>query len=123
MFKSAALFLFFFQSFLGAQDQIVFWEKILDKTNTDVVKELLTDDASIKKWEHYPQGDIFDFQTRSQYYYHSHREGEYGHFHTFIYQLGLLDEAPVWDGSVEEKDYLHIIGVSTDSQEGLLDYL
>lgn len=40
---------------------------------------------------HYPDGDIFDAATASQYYYHAHRvdSGEHGHFHTFIRAAGI----------------------------------
>jgi hypothetical protein len=45
------------------------------------------------EWDHYPPGDVYDQETHSQYYYHTHpvelRGGEHGHFHTFLRPKGM----------------------------------
>jgi hypothetical protein len=73
--------------------------------------------------EHYPEEDVFDADTHSQYYYHAHREGvgEHGHFHTFLRQSGMpTGIVPVpYTGEEqwpEGKDALsHLIAISMDA--------
>ncbi|OIQ82487.1 hypothetical protein GALL_357250 [mine drainage metagenome] len=38
---------------------------------------------------HYPRGDVYDPLSHAQYYFHRHREGEVGHFHTFLRPRGM----------------------------------
>jgi hypothetical protein len=40
-------------------------------------------------FNHYPKGDVYDAFSHSQYYFHLHREGEHGHFHTFLRPKGM----------------------------------
>lgn len=47
------------------------------------------------------EGDIFDPKSGAFYFYHSHRENEQGHFHTFLSDL---------DKSVHH----HLVGISID---------
>ncbi len=40
---------------------------------------------TVSEFEHYPPKDVIDLRTGSQFYYHSHRDGEteHGHLHLF----------------------------------------
>lgn len=40
---------------------------------------------TVTEFDHYPPGDVVDTRTGSQFYYHSHRDGEreHGHLHLF----------------------------------------
>ncbi|HLJ65019.1 MAG TPA: hypothetical protein VKT70_12980, partial [Stellaceae bacterium] len=43
----------------------------------------------LKEWVHYPEGDVYDPLSHSQYFFHLHPRDqrgarEYGHFHTFL---------------------------------------
>lgn len=40
-------------------------------------------------FRHYPPGDVYDFGTHSQFYFHCHRDGEYGHAHLFLRPAGM----------------------------------
>ncbi|HVI49936.1 MAG TPA: hypothetical protein VM661_01855 [Candidatus Sulfotelmatobacter sp.] len=42
-------------------------------------------------YTHYPKGDVYDALSHAQYYFHIHREGEHGHFHTFLRPRGMPD--------------------------------
>jgi hypothetical protein len=68
--------------------------RVLDKTGDNVVGELLRDAGTFYEWTHYPEGDVYDFESHAQYYYHAHprdeRPGEHGHFHTFLRPAGLV---------------------------------
>jgi len=63
------------------------WQRILAKTQSNIVAEVLRHQGSFYEWNHYPSGDVFDPASQSQWYYHAHpkdqRPGEHGHFHTF----------------------------------------
>jgi hypothetical protein len=43
----------------------------------------------LETFTHYPRGDVYDPSTCSQYYFHLHRSGEFGHFHTFLRAGGM----------------------------------
>ena len=60
--------------------------RVLRKVDANIVGEILKSHGTFYEWDHYPPGDVFDDETHSQYYYHSHRPegGEHGHFHTFV---------------------------------------
>ena len=66
---------------------------VLAKTSDNIVGELLRDYEEFFEWDHYPDGDVYDFETHGQYYYHAHpkeeRPGEHGHFHTFLRPDGM----------------------------------
>ena len=96
--------------------------RVLKKANLNVVGELLKGQGEFVRFNHYPKGDVFDKETGSQYYYHSHRglPGEHGHFHTFVRGKGIPETlSPVpYDGNVKwplgEQTVTHFIAVSMD---------
>ena len=79
------------------------WQRILGKSKSNVVAEVLRHQGQFYQWNHYPKGDVYDPASRSQWYYHAHpkdqRPGEHGHFHTFR----RTDDKPA-----------HLIGISMD---------
>ena len=98
--------------------------RILSKTSDNIVGELLRDYDEFFEWDHYPEGDVYDFETHSQYYYHAHpkeeRPGEHGHFHTFLRPDGMppgISPAPVEDFTMPDNpdDALsHLAAISMD---------
>jgi hypothetical protein len=60
--------------------------RVLGKAGLNVVGEVLRGAPQFREFDHYPEADVYDEETKSQYYYHAHRglEGEHGHFHTFL---------------------------------------
>jgi hypothetical protein len=98
--------------------------RVLAKTGDNIVGELIKGEEAFYEWNHYPEGDVYDQETHSQYYYHAHpaeeRPGEHGHFHTFIRPGGMpadIHPAPVPDFTPPENadDALsHIIAISMD---------
>ena len=88
---------------------VVNCHRILGKTSDNIVGELLRDYNDFFEWDHYPEGDVYDFETHGQYYYHAHpkeeRPGEHGHFHTFLRPDGMppgIRPAPVEDFTMPE---------------------
>lgn len=76
--------------------------RVLAKSGDNVVGELLRGEGDFYEWTHYPKGDVYDFESNAQYYYHAHpkaeRRGEHGHFHTFLRPKGMpkgIRPAPV----------------------------
>jgi hypothetical protein len=96
--------------------------RVLAKTGNNIVGELLPGDGSFFQYDHCPPGDVYDRETHSQYYYHAHREGEHGHFHTFVREKGLpKGMSPVKQskvGYLEERDdtLCHLVAVSMDQK-------
>lgn len=96
--------------------------RVLEKAGLNVVGEVLKGQGEFFELEHYPKDDVFDTETHSQYYYHSHRAGvgEHGHFHTFLRQPGMAaGTLPVLYQGKEPwpmgKDALsHLIAISMD---------
>jgi hypothetical protein len=98
--------------------QVLECYRVLQKSNSNVVAELLRGQGEFYELDHYPKGDVYDTETHSQFYYHSHREGEHGHFHTFLREKGMpKDCRPVEQSEApfmkERDDKLsHLIAIS-----------
>ena len=98
--------------------------RVLEKAGSNVVWEILQDNDTFYQWNHYPEGDVYDDETHSQYYYHAHnpetenRElDEHGHFHLFLRQKGIPKQIKpavipnAWEED-EPDDICHLIGIS-----------
>ena len=66
-------------------------QRVLEKASSNIVGQCLAHQGTFYEFDHYPSGDVYDGETHSQYYYHSHRPegGEHGHFHTFLRAKGM----------------------------------
>lgn len=66
-------------------------QRVLDKASANIVGQCLANQGTFYEFDHYPSGDVYDSETHSQYYYHSHRPegGEHGHFHAFLRAKGM----------------------------------
>ncbi len=110
------------KSMLAAGEEIVECYRVLAKTKANVVGQILEEQDTFVEWNHYPDGDVFDQATQSQYYYHAHRgaEIEHGHFHVFLRQPGMPPGIkPAANTGTEEwpsgKDAIcHLIAISMD---------
>jgi len=108
----------------AAGAEVLNCHRVLAKTSHNIVGEVLRDQGTFYEWNHYPEGDLYDHVTHSQFYYHAHpqelRSGEHGHFHTFLRPLGMpagVRPAPV-PGLVltedENEALSHLIAISMD---------
>ena len=91
-----------------------------------MVGYILQNHDDFYEWDHYPDGDVYDHETHSQYYYHAHPPEErskkygheHGHFHTFLRPKGFptgIKPVPLADLEKPESpnDALcHLIGIS-----------
>ncbi|MGE0559401.1 MAG: hypothetical protein AB7E73_03890 [Burkholderiales bacterium] len=88
-------------------------ERVLQRGGINLVSEVLREQGEFVEYDHYPRDDVYDADTRSQYYFHSHRSayGEHGHFHTF-----LRPPAPDGRKEIKEEDdnIVHLIAISMD---------
>jgi hypothetical protein len=75
-----------------AGEQVLECYRVLQKSGSNVVAEVLRGQGEFYELDHYPKGDVYDLETHSQYFYHAHREGEHGHFHTFLREKGMPEE-------------------------------
>ncbi len=81
----------------GAGEVILECYRVLQKSSSNVVGETLRHQGEFFEWDHYPNGDVYDHETHSQYYYHAHPPenrahvwgNEHGHFHTFLRPKGM----------------------------------
>ncbi len=72
-----------------AAREVVECHRVLTKSGDNVVGEILPRNATFYEYDHCPPGDIYDPESHAQYYYHAHRGGEHGHFHTFLREKGM----------------------------------
>jgi len=114
------------KSMADAGERILECHRVLQKTDANIVGELLATADEFFEWDHYPDGDVYDHETHSQYYYHAHppedREkrigAEHGHFHLFLRPRGMpkdVKPAPLADYKKPKgkNDALsHLIGIS-----------
>jgi hypothetical protein len=77
----------------------------LARLNSNVVMEVLKNEDEFYDSNHYPKGEVYDPLTECQYYYHAHRAGEHGHFHTFH----------ICDPNPEHYRFAHLISISMDN--------
>jgi hypothetical protein len=95
--------------------------RVLAKGEIDLVSEVLRGHGKFYELEHYPPNDVFDHDSHSQYYYHAHRKGEHGHFHTFLRGPGMPpDVTPVsYDGTESwpsgDQAIAHLVAISMDA--------
>jgi hypothetical protein len=113
------------QELLETAEEALEIEVLLAKTGDNLVGELLKNAGTFYEWNHYPDGDVYDPESGSQFFYHAHpadeRMGEHGHFHTFLRPVGMPDgvePAPVPDLELpeDENDALcHLVGISMNA--------
>ncbi len=106
-----------------AGHQVLNCYRVLTKSGDNIVGEVIKGHGTFFEMDHYPPGDIFDPESHSQYYYHSHRDGEHGHFHTFIRSDGMPSHIkPIEDQSHEdfmderEDNLSHLIAISMNAK-------
>jgi len=87
----ASLSLAELRSMLAAGEEVLECRRVLLKAGLNIVGEVLRGQGEFVELNHYPDDDVFDRESQSQYYYHAHRglPGEHGHFHTFLRQPGM----------------------------------
>ncbi len=103
-------------------------ERRLAASGTDLVRDIIKHPEGFYQWDHYPEGDVYDWESHSQYFYHAHAPGqredlygeEHGHFHTFLRPRGFppdIQPAPIADPApcAGDNDALtHLVAVSMD---------
>ncbi|OIP19202.1 MAG: hypothetical protein CO105_05845 [Comamonadaceae bacterium CG_4_9_14_3_um_filter_60_33] len=98
--------------------------RVLTKGELNIVGEVLRGGGEFIELNHFPDDDVFDQATQSQYYYHAHRglAGEHGHFHTFLRPPGMPEGMqPVAHKNASEpwpegrEALSHLIGISMDA--------
>ena len=77
------------ETMASAGERILECYRVLKKSGSNVVAEVLRGQGTFYEFDHYPKGDVYDSETHAQYYYHSHRSREHGHFHTFLREKGM----------------------------------
>ncbi|RED47689.1 DUF6969 family protein [Aestuariispira insulae] len=108
------------EKMLAAGERILESYRVLKKGNDNVVSEVLKGQGTFYEMDHYPKGDAYDPESHSQYYYHSHRPDEHGHFHLFLREAGMSTEFQPSEQS--QADYMdkrddnisHLIAISMD---------
>ncbi len=95
---------------------------MLKQAGQNVVGAILADQGTFYEMNHYPEDDVFDPKSASQYYYHAHREGEHGHFHTFVRRKAMPDSlrpAPGFKRSEplpgHDDELAHLVCISMDA--------
>ena len=98
--------------------------RALEKAGLNLVGECLKGQGDFYELSHYPADDVFDADSKSQYYFHTHRgmSGEYGHFHTFLRADGMSESIKPIKNTGDEQwpsaaDSLsHLICISMNQQ-------
>ncbi len=91
----------------AAADEALACQRELKRAGRNIVGEILKGQGAFVQMDHYPQGDVYDSASGSQFYYHAHRREEHGHFHLF--HRPPEDNRP---GEVETPS--HLVAISMD---------
>jgi len=92
--------------------QVVHWKQILDKVDATIISEVVPERDPFFAREHYPYDEVFDEETQSLYYYHSHRPGEHGHFHLFFCDGEILKEYTPLSTWSRKNSSVHLLAIS-----------
>jgi hypothetical protein len=117
------------ETMADAGAQILECYRLLQKGSANVVGEILREQGEFFEWDHYPNGDIYDHETHSQFYYHAHPPenrankwgAEHGHFHTFLRPKGMpasikpVKLADLKEPADDNDALTHFVGVSMDN--------
>lgn len=109
------------RAMLMARAEVLECCRVLRKGGANLVSEVLRGQGTFYEYAHYPDDDVYDPDTRAQYYYHAHRAGEHGHFHTFLRQPGAWTRSRSASspggrpGSPEAGEAVHLIAISMDA--------
>lgn len=110
------------EAMAAAGERILECQRVLRKSGSNVVAEVLRGQGAFVELESYPKGDVYDPETHAQYYYHAHRKGEHGHFHTFLREAGMPGDCRPADQSeapfMKERDdkISHLIAISMNRE-------
>lgn len=107
------------------------------KEPMNVSKDITRFAEEFKVWDHVPKGDIYDKNSNSQFYFHSHakaednsgvHDDEHGHFHTFMrgngFPKGVMPittedynpEEQLKKPKFKKNDFVtHLIAIATDN--------
>lgn len=100
---------------LMAGTEVLECQRVLSGGGINLVSEVLRDQGEFIEYEHYPRNDVYDSESGAQYYYHAHRAGEHGHFHTFLrVTTGKRDGSPAGDAP-NSGEPVHLIAISMDA--------
>ncbi|MFI4986345.1 MAG: DUF6969 family protein [Alphaproteobacteria bacterium] len=110
----------------AAGQEVIECHRVLAKSDDTVVGRILESQGTFYEWNHYPPGDVYDFDSGAQNYYHAHpkdeRPGEHGHFHAFLRRRGMppgLRPAALpggeWGGDAGDA-LTHLIAISMSDQ-------
>ena len=105
------------RAMLEAGLEVLECRRVLEKGGLNLVGEVLRGRGEFFEFSHYPEDDVYDRDTRSQYYYHAHRggmAGEHGHFHTFIRDPESIAGMRPVAAAPESEDISHLIAVAMD---------
>src|SRR3989339_464999 len=108
------------ENMLDAGRWVLECHRVLQKSSDNIVGEVLKGNGVFTELEHYPPGDAFDSSSFSQHYYHAHRGGEHGHFHTFLRGDVAAMAQPIKQSHMDYMDeredtICHLIAISMDS--------
>lgn len=100
---------------LMAGAEVLECRRVLERGAINLVSEVLRGQGEFVEYDHYPADDVYDSESGAQYYYHAHRAGEHGHFHTFLrVSTGNRDGSPAGDGP-HSGEPVHLIAISMDA--------
>ena len=110
------------ETMAAAACEVLEWHRVLGKTGNNVVAEVLPHNDTFRQFDHCPAGDVYDQDSFSQYYYHAHREGEHGHFHTFMRERGMpkgvrpVAQSETPNMKNRDDKLSHVVAISMDAR-------
>ena len=91
----------------AAGEEILDCYEALARGNTNLLLDFLRGMGTFTANTPYPPESVTDRDSLASFYYHAHRDGEHGHFHTFLLHE---PDAP----ATPHQRYAHVVGLQID---------
>lgn len=92
--------------------EVIKWDEMMDRVGKSVISEVVPENEPFIVREHYPYSEVFDDETRSLYFYHSHRPGEHGHFHLFYCDQDKIQNYKPLFAKAHKAYSVHLLAIS-----------
>lgn len=88
------------------------WQNLLSKVHETVFSDVIKNFDNFFIGDRYPHDESYDSDSKSSYFYHSHRPKEHGHFHVYYSNEEVMSEYEMIASWNRKNRNTHIVAIS-----------